>query len=141
MGEIHFDVPDDRRVSFHYYQNIIEYFTLRTISLPEDRLNAYEGLLSQYRKFSKTDDSRFSFGLPLANFTYALCWISPFHAPESRRIEFPSWSWAGWNKHAAYHKKNHSVDIRSNMIHPAIADESVDGRVARYICPPVAPRL
>ncbi|KAI9875651.1 MAG: hypothetical protein M1830_008146 [Pleopsidium flavum] len=131
----HFEDADDRRKGLGYYQRMVEFFTRRKVSFADDALNACEGLLSQYRKLSDMDDSRFSFGLPLANFTHALCWTSLPHSPGSRRKEFPTWSWAGWSAFASYLDRDSQVDIRSSMVQPAIADESYDGRVSSYMCP------
>lgn len=127
-------VADDRRNDLSYYQKLVQQITLRKISYPTDALNACEGLLSHYRRQTNMSDSRLAFGLPLAVFTAALCWSSLSHRPETRRKEFPSWSWAGWDNSAVYLDRN-AVHIRSSMVQPAEADDSAEGRACQFVCP------
>ena len=132
-----FYIDDDSRGSLEHYRNLVRECTMRKISYSGDGLNACIGLLSDYRKRTKKDDSRFAFGLPLSDFTAALCWSACPHKPESRRQGFPSWSWAGWSNLAQYLESgfNADVEIGSNMVKSAEDAVSDEGRFCQRLSP------
>lgn len=80
----------------------MEAYSKRNLSFPEDRLQAFLGMLGALCDQFK---GGFRFGLPEDFFDVALLWES---ACDARRIsrpadktqglsQFPSWSWAGWS--------------------------------------------
>ena len=96
----------DAETSFDYYSNIVERYTSRDMSDQGDALNALEGVLSVLRATMNTE---FIHGLPEMFLDEALLWMQ--RAPHRRRtglsngnsgIDFPSWSWAGWNTRSDY---------------------------------------
>ncbi len=84
-----FYVADDEKGHFEFYRQLVRQYTMRKISYAEDALNACRGLLSDCQKPKSVEDSRFAYGLPLSEFTAALCWTAFPHSPESRREDFP----------------------------------------------------
>src|SRR5436305_7861718 len=57
----------------------------------DDALNAFTGILQRLETMYKEG---FFWGLPIADFQWALLWQSQW--PPQRREGFPTWSWAGW---------------------------------------------
>ena len=94
----------DRSDGFPPYKDIVRSFTKRMLSYDSDALNACLGILKvdQERRAAQGENPSLSFGLPLATLSYALCWMSMKDSPGRRRIDFPSWSWAGWDTVASY---------------------------------------
>ena len=69
----------------------VELYTMRTLTFPDDVLNAFNGITSIYARQLNTD---FYYGLPVIYFNITLLWC-PFEEIK-RREGFPSWSWTGW---------------------------------------------
>jgi len=91
------------------YGEMVEGFTKRKLSYPEDILDAFTGILVA---LSKRFGSRFVCALPMAFVDSALLWQpSLAGTPFSRRVcqegksivpYLPSWSWAGWEGEIEY---------------------------------------
>ncbi|KAN0091752.1 hypothetical protein V8E51_017599 [Hyaloscypha variabilis] len=75
---------------------LVETYTTRRATLQSDTLRAIDSLLTRASKLDRGMVTTYHYGLPVAAFDYALCWLEDEHAPERRRRDFPSWSWAGW---------------------------------------------
>ena len=74
----------------HWGAKLILY-CYRSMTKPEDALNAFDGVLQRLESMYKTG---FFWGLPQADFQWGLLWQA--RVPSERRDGFPSWSWAGW---------------------------------------------
>ena len=94
----------DRTDGFPMYEDIIRSLTRRELTYDGDALNACTGILKvdQERRASRGQSTDHAFGLPVAIFSKALCWMSMSDPPGRRRSDFPSWSWAGWDTAATY---------------------------------------
>ena len=79
---------------FTQYQGILTHLAHRDFGLRDDILNAFRGLENLLRQ---TLSNEFHWGLPISIFDVALGWYHPYHYPARRRLNFPSWSWAGWD--------------------------------------------
>ena len=66
-------------------------YSYRSMTKDEDALNAFLGVL---QRLETMYESGFFWGLPVADFQWALLWQS--QSPPERRKGFPTWSWAGW---------------------------------------------
>ena len=66
-------------------------YSSRTMTKDEDALNAFLGVL---QRLETTYEDGFFWGLPVADFQWALLWRAP--SPPRRREGSPTWSWAGW---------------------------------------------
>ena len=86
----------------HIYIHLAEY-TKRTLSYPDDILNAIAGVAMQFRALYPA--LQFVSGIPIIarkgskasaqeQFLAGLCWKTAFVC--ERRSGFPNWSWAGW---------------------------------------------
>ncbi|EMR83099.1 putative tol protein [Botrytis cinerea BcDW1] len=92
---------------------IVEY-TRRNLSYPQDSLDAFLGVFAEYERQKTTPISPCSeapstmssasriaslpshiWGLPLVTGITMLDW-QHLNCPKRRRIDFPSWSWSGW---------------------------------------------
>jgi hypothetical protein len=94
-------------IDSHFADAITEY-TTRSLSMPEDTLRAFGGIMSS---FEHTLGS-FHWGLPRKQFLESLWWTT-FPRPTAdysrstrlcadalrRNDRFPSWTWAGWTSH------------------------------------------
>ena len=83
------------------YSRLLAQFSGRQMSNARDIIASFEGILSVFWEFLKTD---FWFGLPERHLDEALLWIEA--GPSLRRnasitpsskMLFPTWSWAGWD--------------------------------------------
>src|SRR3569833_175690 len=76
---------------------IIRQYINRSLTYPEDTLNALEGVFSQ----CLGGPERHFWGLPVGGFGNWFTWCCTFPGCKhpGRDLEFPSWSWAAW-KHA-----------------------------------------
>lgn len=95
----------DRVDGFPNFEDIVRSLTRRELTFDGDVLNACTGLLKvdQERRASRGESTALHFGLPVAIFSRALCWMSTTSdSPGRRRSDFPSWSWAGWDTVASY---------------------------------------
>lgn len=89
------------------YSKIVEEYTKRTLSFPEDIFNAFLGISS---KLASKFRGPFVYGLPSTEIDIALLWRPAQRtAPFSRRLVSgtddmcnPSWSWAGWEGAVTY---------------------------------------
>ena len=125
------DVPDHQRLGLGYYLDIVQQISRRSFTYRLDRLDACAGILAQYQRNMK-DNLGFTFGLPLQDFNSGLCWISVAAHPSDRSSRFPSWSWAAWKSAVSYKPSN---DIISNMVQPAVFDDTKHGQAANFCCP------
>ena len=66
-------------------------YSYRTMTKDEDALNAFLGVL---QRLETMYEDGFFWGLPVADFQWALLWQA--QSPPERREGFPTWSWAGW---------------------------------------------
>lgn len=90
------------------FYEVIRDFSRRFVSFDSDILKACSAVMLWYtelldKKVSPFESGvvhklpRFLFGLPICEFSKALCWYPMYgHSPLQRRMDFPSWSWAGW---------------------------------------------
>lgn len=76
---------------FSAYDSIVLEYSHRKLSNESDRLDAISGCLNI---LAQQKGTRFLYGLPSADFHYALIWNGEEDRP---RAGFPSWSWAGWH--------------------------------------------
>ncbi|MBE3049811.1 HET domain-containing protein, partial [Candidatus Bathyarchaeota archaeon] len=79
------------------YVSAVEYFSQRKVTMKDDKMNAFQGVLQRYSKTMNGQASAFSFRLPVFAFDQTFCWRTTFHAPDARNDSFPSWSWLGWD--------------------------------------------
>jgi len=77
------------------YWRLVHDYTGRNMSLPSDSLNAFSAFTEEFKR----DGKKLRWGLPTSDSALHLLWE---HVPWDfrdiyRRMDFPSWSWAGWN--------------------------------------------
>ena len=82
------DSPSQRLM---HWGDKLKYYSYRNMTRDEDALNAFLGVLQVLQ--TEYGDG-FFWGLPVADFQWALLWEAAL--PIERRDGFPSWSWAGW---------------------------------------------
>ncbi|KAK3053390.1 hypothetical protein LTR09_005559 [Extremus antarcticus] len=67
-------------------------YSYRSMRYESDAINAYAGVLQRLQ--ATTYPKGFLWGMPIEDLDWALAWRSQW--PPERRLDFPSWSWAGW---------------------------------------------
>jgi len=77
---------------FERYAELVEVYSTKEMTFSSDTLNALSGVLQQltYVCFP----AGCYWGLPVDILPFALLW--QHRGSQIRRLEFPSWSWAGW---------------------------------------------
>ncbi|KAF3007241.1 hypothetical protein E8E14_009234 [Neopestalotiopsis sp. 37M] len=91
--------PDLQKRMYHFSVQLRAY-TSRRMTNEGDSLNAFRGVLSLLG-----DDlfpEGFIHGLPLRSHACSLGWMHSRDTKPKRRLEFPSWSWTGWEGTAMY---------------------------------------
>ena len=84
---------DDTEWDFKNYDALVSVFSGRKLTHEADALNACRGSLN---RLSQTAGIEFCFGLPVHDCLRALIWVPHSAHSLTRRLGFPSWSWAGW---------------------------------------------
>ena len=82
------DSPSQR---LKHWGNNVQCYSYRTMTKAEDALNGFSGVL---QRLETMYEDGFFWGLPVADFQWALLWRA-LSSPK-RREGFPSWSWAAW---------------------------------------------
>lgn len=79
-----------------HYSNCVKLYTVRNLTYPGDKLNAFEGITASLEEHL---GSKFFCGLPTAFFDWALLWepLEPLSRIFWENPDFPSWAWCGWN--------------------------------------------
>ncbi|KAJ3496551.1 hypothetical protein NLJ89_g10469 [Agrocybe chaxingu] len=98
---------------FGRYGKLVEEYSMRNLSFEKDAIDAFSGILSMLQP--KLDGTEYIFGLPECDLHTALLWNPQFGCPHVRRdkskvpgedatmdLDFPTWSWAGWQTHVDY---------------------------------------
>jgi hypothetical protein len=90
---------EDWSHAFKFYSCVITEYSRKTLTYPEDVLNAFTGILSSLEDYSGW---RFYQGLPAQLFDWALLWVPTNsalrrHAVAQGGERFSSWSWMGWD--------------------------------------------
>ncbi|KAH8799779.1 heterokaryon incompatibility protein-domain-containing protein [Xylogone sp. PMI_703] len=86
--------PTYRPAPLHILNGMLSSYTRRHMTKEEDSLNAFLGILAMLER--QLFPSDFIWGLPLQSHPQSLAWIHDRKCSPKRRLEFPSWSWAGW---------------------------------------------
>ncbi|KAI3343537.1 HET-domain-containing protein [Ustulina deusta] len=81
----------------HYLRFVCEY-NARALTFPEDGLNAFLGITTQFMKYFPDG---FLWALPIARFDIALLWqpaedMTRRQPRRANALQLPSWSWVGW---------------------------------------------
>ena len=118
--------------SFLKVQELLEQYTARKLSYDDDSLNAFQGVLRHYRN-QEGQEVRHLWGVPYilhdaiikhysqhveAYLLDGLCWRHVHSCWEEekalqpkRRLNFPSWSWAGWAGTIQHDREPHRHQI------------------------------
>jgi hypothetical protein len=98
----------DEVANFVRYGKLVVNYTKRMLSFESDILNAFAGVS---KVLEATLNTRMQFGLPELYFHHALFWIPTSNVIRRKLnifndkgviIQFPSWSWAGWQGQVCY---------------------------------------
>ncbi|KAI9866737.1 MAG: hypothetical protein M1813_000679 [Trichoglossum hirsutum] len=76
----------------YQYNSLLRSYMTRSLTKQCDAINAFTGVLNILEDKLGSPHQ----GLPSLKFDGAMLWQIDGHFPDSRRNEFPSWSWAGW---------------------------------------------
>ena len=82
-------VDDD---DFEKYLRLVHSYTMKKMLHDVDSLNAFSAMFT--RLAENHYKGGFVQGLPVEDLPRALLWFHP--TPPRRRVDFPAWSWAGW---------------------------------------------
>ena len=77
---------------FARYLRLVHSYTMRKLSRDADSLNAFSAILTRLAENCYKDG--FVEGLPVEDLPRALLWFHP--SLPRRRVDFSTWSWAGW---------------------------------------------
>lgn len=105
IQEDYLPAPLLRPAVFTEYAKAVKEYTERHLTYPDDIINAFEGISS---KLSHHMGDSFLASLPESYLDVALLWTPVVRQTrrDCRRIQFPSWSWAGWIGQAKYDSIN-----------------------------------
>lgn len=78
---------------------LLMYYSSRKATFERDYLVAMAGMC---RRIAKRAKCRFLYGIPVAAFDLYLLFSHFTGTPFARRLDFPSWSWAGWSGGLAF---------------------------------------
>lgn len=119
---------------------IISEYSERTLTVPADVINAFEGILKVFEQAAGTTTTT-SCGhvwgvLPVVGtaaladgFAFGLCWVPKPNRALRRRSGFPSWSWAGWMGPVAYDGLPAAGDAGCGTVGVAVEVELCDGEI------------
>jgi len=99
---------DNARISERSAYALVEFFReirefrRRSLTLRSDTIDAFSGALKEYDGSIDGRANVILWGHPSAAFDYSLCWREMEHDPVARVEEFPSWSWAGWDRKVSF---------------------------------------
>ncbi len=92
IGKYNFEsLANSQMTPLEHYQGCLYEYSRRHLTFNADTLNAFAGIL---KVLSVRLNSPMINGLPSSIFDWALLWEPSQDL--RRRLEFPSWSWAGW---------------------------------------------
>jgi hypothetical protein len=96
-----YTMSERHRMADEDYRQMVDNYTQRMMTNDRDSLNAFLGIQNYLTTSWKLKD--FHHGLPLKDFPQALIWYHDRSVKTSRRrIDFPSWSWTGWEGAVVY---------------------------------------
>ena len=101
------------------YISAVEYYSERNLTLQEDKINAFQGVLQRYGGHLDGQRSSFYYGLPISGFDQAFCWRLHGHEPRRRNSSFPSWSWVGWDNAVTFDRELFRKGRTNQMIYKA----------------------
>lgn len=118
------------------YTNMVEEYTARELTYESDILNAFSGMMASFDGLFNGRPNEWIFGMPTAALGWCLCWESAkerppspgdvvWHvipAPTTRRLGYPSWSWAGWKTRVCM-GAHHSPDAHARNTMSLITNE------------------
>lgn len=107
------------------YWRLVRDYTSRDMSFESDSLHAFAAFATEFERAGRL----LTWGLPISSSALHLLWEhKPWDFRDiNRRIDFPSWSWAGWSGTAAM---NFQLDSGPKMSCTcAIARESSRSRI------------
>lgn len=92
-----FEISNDMHPSGSNYDGLMQAYTRRKVTRPEDTVRACQGMLNTFSTHYNRGN-RWCYGLPVADLADTLCWTHAGTSPSGgvRKPGFPSWSWAGW---------------------------------------------
>lgn len=91
-----------RRFDITDYMALVEKYTLRNLSYPEDVIDAFSAISLSFESYYST---RIQKGIPEPVFVPMLCWLGENTLKRREQVHgqplhpsrvFPSWSWMGW---------------------------------------------
>lgn len=98
------DWPFDDNYHLTKYHDLLDNYTSRELTNPNDILNAFTSIIT---KFSEIWDCDFFWGLPVKFLDNELMFCSVPGEIRHRREGFPSWSWAGWQGEEGCRNERH----------------------------------
>ena len=114
---------DSQSLRLQHWGYKVNLYSPRRLTYPEDGLRALDGVLQRLGTMYRRG---FFWGLPIEDLDWALLWRPQI--PSSRRRDFPSWSWAGWEGGAWYIAPQDLAQIRDWPLDLTISKIS-DGQV------------
>ncbi|KAF2820311.1 HET-domain-containing protein [Ophiobolus disseminans] len=82
----------NREVFGQDFWSLVKIYNRRNLSFESDAIRAFSGIL----KSVEYALGRTVWGIPSYEFSRGITWLHSQHRMDSRREDFPSWSWAGW---------------------------------------------
>ena len=126
------DADDIGELDLEDYCLIIESYIERNLTFEEDAIKAVSGMLRRFSDKLDRRNSRLICGHPSAAFDYSLCWTTNLLYTNSRRDNFPSWSWASHKHHIDFdlghqYSKQRTLTLRGPMAISLYTDALSDG--------------
>lgn len=126
-----FQLDFDNDNIFDIYAVAVAEYTKRQLTSSEDKVKAMNGLLNLLETPFR---GPFFFGLPITLFDVALLWI-PTNASKRCNLQFPSWSWAGWDGAMRYAQR----DSLTNMCECTASLSTIETMTGVRLCSEESP--
>ena len=126
---------------FTQYSLYLGHYVHRSFGYRSDVLNAFCGLENHLRPHLSHE---FHWGLPVSMFDAAIGWTFPYHYPDRKRANFPTWAWAGWDfsglwQGFAFRYPTYRTVGREVLWHRVCTTESIrkiiDSRLPEFVKP------
>ncbi|KAI1332928.1 HET-domain-containing protein [Xylariaceae sp. FL0255] len=87
------------------YRELINQFNIRSLTYPEDGLNAFLGILARLIEYFPQG---FLWGMPVSMFDIAILWqpdrtMTRRQTKKAGALQIPSWAWSGWEGSISEH--------------------------------------
>ncbi|EPE05439.1 hypothetical protein F503_02178 [Ophiostoma piceae UAMH 11346] len=121
-----------QQLAISQFTELLKDYTCRDMADPSDSLNAIIGLVSYIERSARMQP--FVWGLPLRDYPLSLTWFHDRNTPGSRgnrnkitrRLDFPSWSYTGWEGKIAFPTSEGPKHLEPDLIRAEMVERRIE---------------